>query len=768
MLSTRPSIRGIALAIAVGVAVVMLSTEPKLAIVWDEGYTLGREARLRLWFRALGDPTAFAARWQPPRIELVQQVGAPPPRRDQIDTRSKLLLDPQVLAWFWPFAREEPHGHPPFYALVGLLGDVLTPWRADLERARLGPILVFSLTAGTLFLFMARRFGVWAGAAASGAWVLQPNLFGHGHYATYDAILSALWVNATLAFALATEERLRWRWVVVFGMLAGAAADTKLTGWFLPLPLLAWTALYWSRRGLITLVAGGAIAGTTLYFLNPPWWTEPVTGVIRLFASNLGRAETIPIKVLFLGRVISTPDGSLPWYNTLLWTAIVTPIGWLVLALAGVARVLRRARSEPFGLMAAGQWAFLLALRALPHTPGHDGVRQFLPAFGMLAMIAGLGAGAIVERIGCWGKALVIAALAEGAISVALIMPVPLSYFSPIVGGLPGAAKLGMEPTFYWDALGNKALDWLDTNTRAGEKVLFASNPTSWQYLRRTHRLRAGFMPEEPGVWKWYVLQNRPGSFSPIDQRLAARGRPAFTVRKRGVPLLWIYPYEEVESLLRKIRAGSRTQETEPPTAPRARRESVGQFKSFVWKHERPGSLARGHDLGAGGGSVDDRGLARNRGRRTGGALVAEAELHPVVATAIVVPEQAALRGRAGLADRRRGRARLDHHAGGRARGRGALLLVATRRGVSRGEDAKDTSQGQGQKMSSHEVVSCSACSKTQKYAVWVNSRVWAFCVPCSNTKGKLKAGLCKIFFAKPVWAVSSSLGCSERSVASI
>ncbi len=709
MLSNRLSIRGIALSMALGVAVVMLATEPRLAIVWDEGYTLGREARLRLWFRALADPPAFAARWQPPRLEFVQQVGAPPPRRDQIDTRSKLLFDPQVLAWFWPFAREEPHGHPPFYALVGLLGDVLTPWREDLERARLGPIFCFSLTAASLFLFMARRFGIWGGIAASGAWVFQPNLFGHGHYATYDAILSALWLNATLAFALATEERIRWRWVVVFGLLAGAAADTKLTGWFLPLPLLAWTALYRSRRGLLTLIVGGAIAGTTLYLLNPPWWTEPVSGLARFFASNLGRAQTIPIQTLFLGRVISTPNGSLPWYNTLLWTVIVTPIGFLALALVGAAWALRRARSEPIGLLAVGQWAFLLALRALPHTPGHDGVRQFLPAFGMLALTAGLGAGALVKRFGCWGRGIVIAALLEGAISTALIMPVPLSYFSPLVGGLPGATRLGMEPTYYWDALDDTALDWLNAHTTTGEKVLFATYPTSWLYLRSRDRLSTGILPEDPGVWKWYVLQNRPGAFRPIDRALAAQGQPAFTIRKQGVPLLWIYPYTEAEALLRKTHAENearnRTRKTEPPTAPRARRKAVGQFLSFVWKHERSGSLTRRHGLGAGGGSVND-GLARNRRRGAGGLLVAEATELLVAATVIVV-EQAALGGY-GLTDRRRGRARLNHRTGGLG---AAGFLVATGRGVSRGEDAKDASQGQSQKMSSHEVVSCCACS---------------------------------------------------------
>src|SRR5437764_1581177 len=105
----RPTFRAAGLAVAVAIAALMLATEPRLAIVWDEGYTLGREARLRQWFSALRAPAGFAATWKPPALELVQQVGAPP-RADQIDTRAKLLFDPKVVAYFWPFAREEPHG----------------------------------------------------------------------------------------------------------------------------------------------------------------------------------------------------------------------------------------------------------------------------------------------------------------------------------------------------------------------------------------------------------------------------------------------------------------------------------------------------------------------------------------------------------------------------------------------------------------------------------------------------------------------------------
>lgn len=114
---------------------IMLATEPRMAIVWDEGYTLGREARLRTWFHALRDPADFARHWTPPTLELVQQAGASAPAPEAVNTRGKLLLDTQVLAYFWPFARAEPHGHPPFYALLGLLGDLLTPSWQDLPRA---------------------------------------------------------------------------------------------------------------------------------------------------------------------------------------------------------------------------------------------------------------------------------------------------------------------------------------------------------------------------------------------------------------------------------------------------------------------------------------------------------------------------------------------------------------------------------------------------------------------------------------------------------
>ncbi len=549
---------------SVGVFVVtmllMLATEPRMAIGWDEGYTLGREQRLRDWFRGLRDPTRFAAEWRPLPLDedLVQRDAAtPPPRPSQLDTRTKLLFDHDVLVWFWPFAREEPHGHPPFYALVGLIGDLLAPSWQDLPRARLGPILFFSLTAGVVFFFSVTRWGLWPAVLAAGSWVLQPNLFGHGHYASYDGLLTSLWVLSVIVFAQAAApessssgHRIRWLPSVVFGIVLGCAAATKLTGWFVPLPFLAWTGLYRSRQGLKTLAVGLLIAFVVLFALMPPWWSEPVSGVVRFLDSNLGRGKTIPIKIRFLGTVYDTPKQSLPWYNTLVWTLLVTPVGFLMMAGLGLGRALRHWRSESIGVLIAGHWVFLMILRALPHTPGHDGVRLFLPAFGMLALLSGLGARFLLEVWKRWAKVMVTAALLEGAVSIIVMMPVPLSYFSPIVAGLPGATALGMEPTYYWDALSPEARRWLAEHTAPGRTIAFSTFPQSWLYLRRIGELpRQLEHIDGVGQAQWIVMQNRPGSFSRGDRTLVGEGRPAYTVTKLGVALVWIFPFSEYERL---------------------------------------------------------------------------------------------------------------------------------------------------------------------------------------------------------------------------
>lgn len=537
----------------------MFVSERPLAIVWDEGYTLARLERVRAWFQAVRAPGEFARSWDPARLQPVEDR-LNPPRPDEIDTRGE-LLSPRVLDWFWPFAREEPHGHPPFYALIAMVGDVLGDGFSALTRARVGTMLAFSLASGAIFSFASRRWGAWSAAAACGAWVFQPHLFALGHYATYDGLLASLWILATLAFATAVEGResqsgaaLRQIWpIAIFGVLWGWALGTKLTGWFLPIPLVAWIALMRSRRGALVLCAGGVVAVGTLYLFTPPFWPNPIGGLMRFVQSNLSRAQTIPIKTMFLGRIYETPTGSLPWYNTLVWMAIATPVVFFALALLGGWMAVRQRKAAPIGLLFVLSSAAVLILRALPHTPGHDGTRQLAAAFGGEAVLVGLGASGVIARMARPGIALISAAIVEGVVSVALMMPVPLSYFSPIVGGLPGATALGMEPTYYWDSLSSEAVLRINSRAKGRDAVLFVANPIAW-YYRKSGSLRAPIWPFESREFAWYVMQNRPGAMSDVDRRLARRlgSNPRYVISEKfGVPLAWAFPASQVEAEFR-------------------------------------------------------------------------------------------------------------------------------------------------------------------------------------------------------------------------
>ncbi len=541
------------------VLVLMLATNARLGLAWDEAYTIARLDRVRTWCAAVVDPPAVAARFDPKSLRPVEDRRLRPPTARQIRTRGA-LFEPKTLDWFWPFAREEPHGHPPFYAIVALLGDVVLPGFPELTRARFGTLFAFSLAAGALFGGVGRRYGTWPGLVAAGAWALHPHLFALGHYATYDALLSSLWVGAVLAFARAVGDGPstttapawpRWPAVVGFGVLLGFAMGTKLTGWLLPIPLAAWVLLRRDRAGLITLAAGGLVALVTVYVVTPPFWADPIGGVQRFLASNLSRAETIPIRTQFLGTVYETPKQSLPWYNTLAWTLFVTPVGFLLLGLMGAGRAARRWRTESLATLALANWAFLMVLRALPHAPGHDGVRQFLPAFGCLALLAGVGAASVLERFGPRARLALAAALVEGLLSVLVMLPVPLSYYSPLIGGLPGATALGMEPTYYWDAMTDEALRDLDARTPPGGVVLFLANPIAWTYHDQG-RLKADPYRGDGRSPSWYVLQNRPGALSPIERKMIARlGSDPTTVlsAKFGVPLVWALPGPQVDAL---------------------------------------------------------------------------------------------------------------------------------------------------------------------------------------------------------------------------
>jgi len=536
-LSRRHAALG-ALAVAAATLAILLATSPPLPMAWDEGNAIRRAEAVTQWFVEV---------WQRP-------PGSTPLAAARLETG-------------WPYTTQI-EGHPAFYGLAIAAGQAIGGrWLAPLAAARLGPMTLFALAAGAMFYRLARNYSLPAALGGVLALLTLPRMFGHAHFASFDGPLTAGWIAAWATFWPATRtlptHGLLLR-SLLWGAVLGVALSCKFTAWAMLAPLLLWTLVYRSAAAARCLAIGLPAALAVFIVLNPPLWHHPLDGLLRFFHLNLHRADQpdLNISILFLGELYNL-DFPLPWYNTLFWTAIVVPIGSLGLAAVGLAWAVRSARSDPPAMLAVLLWAVLIVIRALPGTPPHDGIRLFLPAFAMLAVLAGLGCHALAAGRGKWrrlGRTLAALALAGSATSTIWYAPQWLSHYNLLIGGLRGAQRAGMEPTYYWDAFDLVALDWLHAHTADGEKIYFASGAASnLELLRRWGVLQRDFDEPSPGAFRWCVVQSRPGAWIAPEQWLIDHAQPVFTrqVRTSGwgpwqldTPLLRVYAYADYRAAL--------------------------------------------------------------------------------------------------------------------------------------------------------------------------------------------------------------------------
>ena len=494
-----------ALAVGVGVALLLVATSSVMPITWDEGDSFRRARQI------------FDGRW-----EFTTQ-------------------------------RE---GHPAGYGIVIAAGWWLADgWLSPLTAVRFGPMMLFACAAGALFYRLAKDHSIAAGLGGLAALVFLPRMFAHAHVAAGDGPLTACWILSWAAF---TPARNGWKAALVWGVMLGLTLGMKATGWLAPVPFVLWSVLYRDRSAARALAIGAPAALAVFLLMNPPLWAQPVDGLTAFFQLNTGRAGMgLNLSTQFLGRMHNL-DYPLPWYNTLFWTAVTVPLGILVLAGFGSVAALRHPSDRSADVLILLNWLPLLVVRALPGVPVHDGVRLFLPSFAFLAALAGVGVHdsclwAARSRLTGWRPRVLVSAalvLISTACLTNLVVYAPqwLSYYNVLIGGLPGATAAGMEPTYWWDSLDASSLAWLDDHTGENEKIRFAApSPDNLVLLSQWGFLRRGWRSSQPGRYRWYVLQHRPSAWKPRDRWLLENAVPAYRRTLLGVPLLSVYEYRDFE-----------------------------------------------------------------------------------------------------------------------------------------------------------------------------------------------------------------------------
>jgi hypothetical protein len=193
-----------------------------------------------------------------------------------------------------------------------------------------------------------------------------------------------------------------------------------------------------------------------------------------------------------------------------------------------------------------------LFMIALPSSPIFGGTKHWLAAYPFLALFAGLGFVAVVERaeISAWmGRrwptwAFATLCLLPAAVETAHSHPFGLSHYTPLAGGVPGAADLGMNRQFWGFTTGSLA-DWIAEKLPKGGSVWTCDTTHgSWAMMQRDGLIPSNIRPEASMNAADLVLVHHEAHFAEVDyQAWVAFGsvQPVYVLRYDGVPVISVY-----------------------------------------------------------------------------------------------------------------------------------------------------------------------------------------------------------------------------------
>lgn len=407
-------------------------------------------------------------------------------------------LSPSTIEKFWAYSPYH-NPHPPLMKIFSALtAAAFRNWLPFPLEYRLGTLVYVSLSLTAAYALLRSSMGWLSSFTAILFVVLEPRVLGDMSIATTDAPVAMAWLLAPLLAwkIVATDDpKARRRlWAALFVVYSFAVA-TKLTGLLIAAPLGAYLVVQHRWRDLPRLFCMILAGLVFMIAVSPEKWRHPLSGIGQFVTYPLTRSS-IPISTMYLGRGYAF---HLPWHYFLFMSLVTYPVAlWLLLpGLISCPKTIR----NPLLPIAIALAAWLVLVH-LPNTPRHDGVRQFLSVYPLLALLSlgGLmGILALLEadspRLARCGRWLWPAALASLlATTVWRNHPHELSYYNAFIGGIRGAERSGMELTYYLESVDPGLIASLNENLEGGKTIaIFPYWPELLAAYHQKGVLRAGF-----------------------------------------------------------------------------------------------------------------------------------------------------------------------------------------------------------------------------------------------------------------------------------
>lgn len=427
--------------------------------------------------------------------------------------------------------------------------------------ARFGSAVAFSLTTICIGIFTGRRFGPFAGTAAAASLVLMPRLFGHAHLAALETVTNLMWTLAILGTASVwtRADNPGDRGAIVTGVLIGVALLTKMQAILLPPLITVWALWHWRGRAIRPLTIA-MIVGFVVFVAGWPSLWSDLPGKL---AEYFGRAtERATLNVWYLGEKLA--DRETPWHYPIVMFATTVPALVLLAGTFGTFRAVVASNSmsgnapvrlihNPVITLVCGSVIAPLVLFSLPFVAAYDGARLFLIAFPGFAILAGIGFAQAHEWLTSKSRRaafVVPAVLLAQSVSLFLYQPHWLSFYGLQIGGLRGAASVGLETTYWSDSFSRDFLEAVTEVVPAGERLEITPvmHPSQWIELLRQSPLlqRHGIIVQaytDPAVppADYLAVFHRQADAPPREHLLTEGWEVVRELQTRGVVLASIW-----------------------------------------------------------------------------------------------------------------------------------------------------------------------------------------------------------------------------------
>lgn len=550
-----------------GYAAWLLSTMEDLGYSRDEGFYFQAADAYLKWFEVLADNPTKAM------------------RQATVDRYWKINHEhPALIKSLFALSRHW------FYDKLGWFSQAGTAYRFV-------GVLMSSLAVATTYVWGKQAISRGAGLIAALSFAFIPRVFYHAHLDCFDMPVLAMWLITAYAYWRSLERPGVGR-AVLCGVLYGLLLDTKHNSWLLPFALLAHLALghasfvvdAWRRKrlGIPLALFAMALIGPVVFYALWPWiWFDTFDRLVEYVKFHTAH---VYYNMEYLGETYFKPPfpRSYAWLMSL---ATVPFITWVLaaLGLGHFTRAVLRERLLPFveqcrqlGIKAATLfvpqdparrhfhstlvlWGLCIAVSYAPwlnnRSPIFGGTKHWITAYPFLCLFAGLGFELAVKEARQFfaglGRFRLLdrhAWLLRGLLALSVLLgpfvitahshPWALSTYTPLVGGAPGGATLGLNRSF-WGYTTGAVQDVINREADKRAKVFVHDTALqSWQMMEKDGRLRKDLKPQLDVAGSDFAIYHHEQHMSRVEHQIwvdYGTVKPIHVGAFDGVPVIWLY-----------------------------------------------------------------------------------------------------------------------------------------------------------------------------------------------------------------------------------